>query len=173
VDQRGSGGASVAQNIRVSRPELRALLAAFRARLRPADVGLPRSARRRVPGLKREEVAELVGVSPNWYAAFEAGRTDHNFSSAFVQRVAAVLRLDERERVTLFRLVFPEVSEAVEHFESAQAAAGRALAAAIYRELVVEESLREAQAATGRALANAIYHQLLARDAAGSVRSSP
>jgi len=173
VDQRGSAGAFSTHHTRVSRPELRALLTAFRARIHPAEVGLPRSGRRRVPGLKREEVADLVGVSPNWYAAFEAGRTDHNFSSAFVQRVAAVLRLDERERVTLFRLVFPEVSEAAEHFESAQAAAGRALAAAIYRELLVEESLREAQAATGRALANAIYHQLVARDAAESTRTSP
>ena len=173
MDQGGPPGASATPQVRVSRPELRALLAVFRARLRPADVGLPHSVRRRVPGLKREEVAELVGVSPNWYAAFEAGRTDHNFSSAFVQRVAAVLRLDERERVTLFRLVFPEVSEAAELFESAQAAAGRALAAAIYRELVVEESLREARAATGRALANAIYHQLLAHETTESVPSSP
>ena len=114
-----------------------------------------------------------MGVSPNWYAAFEAGRADQNFSSAFVQRVAAVLRLDERERVTLFRLVFAEVSEAAEHFESAQAAAGRALAAAIYRELVVEESLREARSATGRALANAIYHQLLARKPAEAAPSLP
>jgi transcriptional regulator with XRE-family HTH domain len=173
VGQRGSPGAPEAELLRVSRPELRELLAAFRARLRPADVGLPRSARRRVPGLKREDVAELVGVSPNWYAAFEAGRTDHNFSRAFVQRVASVLRLDERERITLFRLIFPDVSEAAEHFESSQAASGRALAAAIYRELLAEESLREAQAATGRALANAIYHQLEARDAGETLPSSP
>jgi transcriptional regulator with XRE-family HTH domain len=173
VDQPGSAGAAEAQDVQVSRPELRELLAAFRARLRPADVGLPRSARRRVPGLKREEVAELVGVSPNWYAAFEAGRTDHNFSRAFVQRVAAVLRLDERERITLFRLIFPEVSEVAEHYESAQAAAGRALAAAIYRELLAEESLREAQAATGRALASAIVQQLQSRDAEEPVRPSP
>ena len=173
MDQPESAGASATPRPSASRSELRALLAAFRARLHPSDVGLPKSARRRVPGLKREEVAELVGVSPNWYAAFEAGRTDQRFSSAFVQRVAAALRLDERERIVLFRLVFPEVSETAEHFESAQAAAGRALAGAIYRELLVEEALREARAATGRALADAIYHQLVAHEAIAPASSSP
>jgi transcriptional regulator with XRE-family HTH domain len=149
----------------VVRGELRGLLAVCRSRLRPQDVGLPATGRRRVPGLRREEVAELVGVSPNWYAAFEAGGNEHHFSPAFVQRVAAVLRMDERERVTLFRLTLPEASEVAEHFDAAQAAAGRSLATAIYRELIAEEALREARAATGRALATAIYRQLLAHDA--------
>jgi len=140
------------------------LLVRFRSRLRPQDVGLPPSGRRRVPGLRREEVAELVGVSANWYAAFEAGGSDHRFSAAFVQRVAAVLRLDDRERIALFRLALPEVSEVAEHYDAAQAAAGRALASALFRELVAQESLREAQAATGRALATSIFGQLAAQE---------
>jgi transcriptional regulator with XRE-family HTH domain len=148
--------------------ELRSILVEFRSRLRPEDVGLPASGRRRVPGLRREEVAELVGVSPNWYAAFETGSCTHRFSADFVRRVAAVLRLDDRDRVALFRLALPEVSEVAEHFDFVQASSGRALAEAIFRELLAQESLREAQAATGRTLANALYRQLVAL---GSLRA--
>jgi len=97
--------------------ELRTLLGKCRARLRPQDVGLPITSRRRVPGLRREEVAELVGVSPNWYALFETGSNDRRFSATFVQRVADVLQLDERERTLLFRLALPEIRLAVEQFE--------------------------------------------------------
>ncbi len=97
--------------------ELRALLGRCRARLRPDDVGLPATVRRRVPGLRREEVAELVGVSPNWYALFEMGSPERRFSPAFVERVADALHLDERERALLFRLALPEIRLAVEQFE--------------------------------------------------------
>ncbi len=97
--------------------ELRALLSRCRARLRPEDVGLPATVRRRVPGLRREEVAELVGVSPNWYGLFELGSAERRFSPAFVERVANALQLDERERALLFRLALPEIRLAVEHFE--------------------------------------------------------
>ena len=97
--------------------ELRALLTQCRARLVPEDVGLPATARRRVPGLRREEVAELVGVSPNWYALFELGSADRRFSPAFVERVADALHLDDRERALLFRLALPEIRLAVEQFE--------------------------------------------------------
>src|SRR6185312_8241675 len=91
---------------------LRDLLTSCRARLSPKDVGLPAAGRRRVPGLRREEVAELVGVSPNWYAFFESGMSDRRFSAAFVERVADALRLDDHERPLLFRLALPEVSAA-------------------------------------------------------------
>ena len=97
--------------------ELRALLSQCRARLRPEDVGLPATVRRRVPGLRREEVAELVGVSPNWYALFEIGSADRRFSPSFIERVADALHLDERERALLFRLALPEIRLAVEQFE--------------------------------------------------------
>jgi transcriptional regulator with XRE-family HTH domain len=93
-----------------SRAELRSFLTACRARLLPADVGLLASNRRRVPGLWREDVAELVGVSAKWYAAFETGKSDRRFSAEFVHRVAEALRLDGRDRVWLFRLALPEAA---------------------------------------------------------------
>jgi transcriptional regulator with XRE-family HTH domain len=96
---------------------LRTFLTERRSKLQPADVGLPMTLRRRVPGLRREEVAELVGVTPNWYAFFEAGSSDRRFSPAFVQRVADALLLGEQDRITLFRLALPEVAAASEHFE--------------------------------------------------------
>jgi transcriptional regulator with XRE-family HTH domain len=159
------------------RLELRAFLTASRARLQPEDVGLPVTVRRRVPGLRREEVAELVGVSPNWYAAFEKGDTERNFSPAFVQRVAEALRLAPSERVRLFRLALPEVAAAAEHFEvilasaeevarEARAIAGRALAKVVCQHLITEETLREARAAGGRALASAICRQIASQIAA-------
>ena len=161
------------------RPELRNFLIASRARLRPDAVGLPLTAHRRVPGLRREEVAELVGVSPNWYAIFEMGSSERKFSPAFVQRVAEALQLDPCERVQLFRLALPEVAAVAEHFDDilasaehlvreARASAGRAVAAMICQRLLNEASLREMQAAGGRALASAICRQLAARDSLGS-----
>ncbi|MDN5573295.1 MAG: hypothetical protein L0G19_05160 [Micrococcales bacterium] len=50
-----------------NRDEIRDFLATRWAKLSPADVGLPTSARRRVPGLRREEVAVMAGVSTEWY----------------------------------------------------------------------------------------------------------
>jgi transcriptional regulator with XRE-family HTH domain len=157
------------------RLELRIFLTAARARLRPEEVGLPSTIRRRVPGLRREEVAELVGVSPNWYAAFEMGNTDRNFSLSFVQRVADALKLDKSERVCLFRLALPEAAAVAEHFEvivasaedlvrDARATAGRALAGNICQRLFAEESLRDARAASGRALASAICRLIATRE---------
>jgi transcriptional regulator with XRE-family HTH domain len=150
------------------------LLTAARARLQPEDVGLPPTTRRRVPGLRREDVAELVGVSPNWYAAFEMGKGDRKFSPAFVQRVSEALRLDQSERVQLFRLALPEVALTAEHFEAilaaaeelvreARATAGRALARLICQRLITEEALRDVRAAGGRALASAICREITAR----------
>jgi transcriptional regulator with XRE-family HTH domain len=161
----------------VRRAELRSLLIACRARRRPADVGLPESSGRRLPGLRQEEVAELVGVSARWYASFEAGTSDHHFSTAFLQRVADVLLLDDSERVKLFTLTLPQAAEVAEQLNvafadaekslrEAQASAGRALASAVYRELIAQELVRKAEATTGRALANAIYYRLLADEPA-------
>jgi hypothetical protein len=154
--------------------ELRMFLAALRARLQPEDVGLPATLRRRVPGLRREEVAELVGVSANWYTVFELGSGERKFSPAFVQRVAEALRLDQYERVRLFRLALPEVAVATDHFEAvlaaaeelvreARATAGRALAETICQRLISEENLRDARAAGGRELAAAICREIAIR----------
>ena len=56
-----------------NRDDIRDFLATRRAKLTPADVGLPTSARRRVPGLRREEVAVLAGVSAEWNTKLEKG----------------------------------------------------------------------------------------------------
>jgi transcriptional regulator with XRE-family HTH domain len=90
----------------VRRLELRDFLVAARSRLAPEHVGLPATERRRVPGLRREEVAELAGVTPVWYRWFESGR-DIRVSEQFLRRLSAALRFDAREEVTLYRLALP------------------------------------------------------------------
>ena len=95
--------------------ERRAALAAFlrshRARLAPAQVGLPGGGRRRTPGLRREEVAQLVGVSPSWYTWLEQGR-DISVSAQVLERLAQVFQLSPDERRHLFTLArAPERSD--------------------------------------------------------------
>lgn len=87
------------------RGELREFLRSRRARLRPEDVGLPGSgARRRVAGLRREEVAQLAGISSDYYVRLEQGRTQQ-VSDSVLGAVADVLRLDADERAHLRDLV--------------------------------------------------------------------
>src|SRR3954454_21266784 len=81
--------------------ELATILRSRRARLSPEQVGLPRGTRRRTPGLRREEVATLAGVSPEWYTWLEQGR-DINVSGQLLESLARVLQLDANERVHLF-----------------------------------------------------------------------
>lgn len=66
-------------------------------------MGLPGSQKRRSPGLRREDVAVLAGVSVKWYTWLEQGR-EINFSADVLERVAAVLRLSSAERTYLFAL---------------------------------------------------------------------
>src|SRR2546423_14562602 len=80
--------------------ELAAFLRAQRARLRPADVGLPEDShpgRRRAPGLRREEVAEIAGVSVTWYTWLEQGR-NISASEQVIDAVARALRLRPDQR---------------------------------------------------------------------------
>jgi transcriptional regulator with XRE-family HTH domain len=83
--------------------ELRAFLRARRQRLAPDDVGLPSAPGRRAAGLRRDDVAELAGVSVSWYAQFELGRST-GVSPRTVSAVARALRLDEHETAYLFAL---------------------------------------------------------------------
>jgi transcriptional regulator with XRE-family HTH domain len=78
-------------------------LRARRARPSPADVGLPDSGRRRTPGLRREEVAALAGVSIDYLVRLEQGR-DTNPSTSVLLALADALRLTEEERSHLVRL---------------------------------------------------------------------
>jgi transcriptional regulator with XRE-family HTH domain len=87
------------------RAELAAFLRARRARLRPADVGLPDHlpGRRRTPGLRREEVAQLSGVGVTWYTWLEQGR-DISASAQVVDALARALALSPDERLHLREL---------------------------------------------------------------------
>lgn len=75
----------------------------WRDRTTPAAVGLPNHSRRRAPGLRREEVAQLAGVSGDYLVRLEQGRARHP-SVQVVQSLARALRLDEQERDLLYRL---------------------------------------------------------------------
>ncbi|RSM85524.1 XRE family transcriptional regulator [Kibdelosporangium aridum] len=86
-----------------SRRELGVFLRSRRARLAPADVGLPRTGRRRTPGLRREELALLAGMSATWYTYLEQGR-DIRPSDQVLEALATALRLDRDERDHLFHL---------------------------------------------------------------------
>ncbi|MFC3492456.1 helix-turn-helix transcriptional regulator [Glycomyces rhizosphaerae] len=83
--------------------DLGKFLQARRARVNPADVGLREDARRRVPGLRREELALLAGVSVDYYTRLEQGRAKHP-SDQVLDAVARALRLDETTRAHLHRL---------------------------------------------------------------------
>ena len=86
-----------------NRADIRDFLATRRARLTPEQVGLPAGGRRRVPGLRREEVAVLAGVSTEWYARLEKGHISE-VSEDVLEAVARALRLDEEERTYLLDL---------------------------------------------------------------------
>ncbi|HEV7760535.1 MAG TPA: helix-turn-helix transcriptional regulator, partial [Acidimicrobiales bacterium] len=85
------------------RAELGAFLRSRRERLTPADVGLAPGFRRRTPGLRREEVAQLAGIGVTWYTWLEQGRPI-NASGQVLEAIARTLRLDAAERSHLHRL---------------------------------------------------------------------
>ncbi|MEV5753238.1 helix-turn-helix transcriptional regulator [Actinoallomurus sp. NPDC052308] len=85
------------------RAQIRDFLATRRAKLTPEQVALPTSGRRRVPGLRREEVAVLAGVSTEWYTRLEKGHIS-GVSDEVLDAVAQALRLDQDERTYLFDL---------------------------------------------------------------------
>ena len=74
-----------------------------RERITPQQAGLPAGNRRRAKGLRREEVAQLVGISPTWLTWIEQGRTQ-SVSAATLSRLAEVLMLSRAERDYLFDL---------------------------------------------------------------------
>ncbi|MFG2294969.1 helix-turn-helix transcriptional regulator [Streptomyces sp. NPDC048603] len=90
------------------RAELSEFLRSRRARLQPQDVGLPAYGRhRRVPGLRREELAQLAGVSVAYYTRLEQGH-GQNVSVEVLDSIARALRLDEVEREHLVHLARPK-----------------------------------------------------------------
>ncbi|KXF75686.1 hypothetical protein ATN84_17020 [Paramesorhizobium deserti] len=85
------------------RQELGDFARSVRERLLPSDIGLPPGGRRRTPGLRREEVAQLAGVSVTWYTWLEQGR-DMSLSPQALARLARALRLGRAERAYMFEL---------------------------------------------------------------------
>ncbi|WP_449373774.1 helix-turn-helix transcriptional regulator [Arthrobacter psychrolactophilus] len=86
-----------------NKTELREFLTSRRAKIRPEDYGLPAGSSRRVPGLRREELAALAGVSVSWYTRLERGNAV-GASDAVLDAIARTLRLGEIERRHLFDL---------------------------------------------------------------------
>jgi len=107
------GDADVDRNLAVEaerRKLLRSFLRERRARLKPHDVGLAPGNSRRSPGLRREEVAILSGMSVNWYTLLETGQNDA-ISATALSNVSRALRLSEQERAylaALARVPLPE-----------------------------------------------------------------
>lgn len=87
----------------MDRPEFATTLQAWRARLAPGDVGLPAGTRRRAPGLRREEVAGLAGISVDYLVRLEQARRPRP-SDAVLAALARALRLSDDERDHLFHL---------------------------------------------------------------------
>jgi transcriptional regulator with XRE-family HTH domain len=85
------------------RAQLRDFLRSCRARLSPADVGMPDVGHRRTPGLRREEVAVLACVGVSWYTWLEQGR-DIKVSEGVLDAISDALRLNEAERTHLHLL---------------------------------------------------------------------
>lgn len=85
------------------RVQLSEFLKSRRARLAPSAVGLPELGRRRTPGLRREDVAALAGLSATWYTWLEQGR-DVRASDRVLESLSRTLRLSVEERDYLFSL---------------------------------------------------------------------
>ncbi|MFD0484543.1 helix-turn-helix transcriptional regulator [Kineococcus sp. GCM10028916] len=86
-----------------NRAEVRDFLTTRRAKVTPAQAGLPDAGQRRVPGLRRAEVASLAGVSVEYYAKLERGALG-GVSASVLEGLARALQLDDAERTHLFAL---------------------------------------------------------------------
>jgi transcriptional regulator with XRE-family HTH domain len=89
-----------------ARRELGEFLRSRRGRVRPEAAGLSVVGQRRVPGLRREEIARLAGVSVDYYVRLEQGRGAHP-SESVLEAIAGALGLDDAERVHLLDLARP------------------------------------------------------------------
>jgi transcriptional regulator with XRE-family HTH domain len=87
----------------IRRTELSTFLRSRRERIDPTALGLPPGTRRRTPGLRREEVAQLAGVGVTWYTWLEQGRRI-NASTQVLDAIAKTLQLDHTEHEHLYRL---------------------------------------------------------------------
>src|SRR5215212_7322824 len=86
-----------------NRAEVREFLVTRRAKITPEQTGMPAGGNRRVPGLRRSEVATIAGVSVEYYAKLERGAIA-GASASVLDAVARALQLDDAERGHLFHL---------------------------------------------------------------------
>lgn len=117
----GSRRASILLDVE-RRTDLGEFLRGRRAALRPGDVGLSGAGPRRVPGLRREELAALAGISAGYYASLEQGRHTR-VSAQILDDLAQALQLDRRERVLL-----GDLADAAGNAASAETAGGAEVA---------------------------------------------
>jgi transcriptional regulator with XRE-family HTH domain len=96
----------------MDRDEMGAFLRAHRARVSPREAGLPEAGRRRTPGLRRQEVAQLAGLSVDYYIRLEQGRGP-NPSVQVVSALARALMLNADERDYLYRVAGHPVPERI------------------------------------------------------------
>ena len=97
-------------NDKMRREALSTFLKTKRAQIKPESIGLPAGTRRRTPGLRREEVAQLAGVSTTWYTWLEQGR-DIKVSSLVLDCISTALRLNNDEIDYLYDLALESKSE--------------------------------------------------------------
>lgn len=90
--------------------ELGDFLRTRRAAVSPQDAGIATWGTRRVPGLRREELAHLAGVSVNYYTRLEQGQST-NASNAIIEALARALQLEEAERTHLYTLARPTTAK--------------------------------------------------------------
>jgi transcriptional regulator with XRE-family HTH domain len=98
--------------------ELADFLKTRRSKILPSQVGIPSTARRRTPGLRREEVAQLAGIGLTWYTWLEQGRSIH-VSASVIESLSRVLLLDKHERIHLYLLANQPLPAAVPEYQSA------------------------------------------------------
>src|SRR3954469_5326796 len=91
--------------------QLGSFLRTRRDRIDAASTGVVDNTRRRVKGLRREELALLAGLSPSYYTRIEQGRDRHP-SREVVEALARALRLDDTERAYLWSLAMPALAPA-------------------------------------------------------------
>jgi transcriptional regulator with XRE-family HTH domain len=103
TDRATQGGVAYAIMVCMDHEELAGCLRSWRDRLTPAEVGLTAGGQRRAPGLRREEVAQLAGLSVDYLARLEQGRAS-NPSPSVLAPLARALRLTDDERAHLFRV---------------------------------------------------------------------
>ncbi len=110
------------------RERLGSFLRAKRATIEPAQFDLPVFRRRRVPGLRREEIALLAGISVAWYTQLESG-APITVSPALIRRIADILALSALERAYIFSLAFEDLGAVDRVLPELEALTGSRIAA--------------------------------------------